>query len=73
MRESVWGVLTFFLVVAVLFVLAPGETISVSSSSTNATQTVDQVGSPVVTALLGVGTLAVVAVFIGAFLGGDSF
>jgi hypothetical protein len=57
----------------VLFVLAPGETVSVSPSSTNATQTVDQVGSPVVNALLGVGTMAVVALFIGAFLGGENW
>jgi ABC-type Fe3+ transport system permease subunit len=73
MRESIWGVLTFFLVVAVLFVLAPGQTINVSASSTNATQTVDQVGSPVVNSLLGVGTMAVVALFIGAFLAGENW
>jgi hypothetical protein len=73
MRESIWGVLTFFLVVAVLFVLAPGETVSVTSNSTNATQTVDQIGAPVVNSLLGVGTMAVVALFIGAFIAGDSW
>lgn len=73
MRESIWGVLTFFAVVTLLFVLAPGETVTVSSNSTTATQTIDQVGSPVVDVLLGVGTMAAVAVFIGAFIGGDSF
>jgi hypothetical protein len=73
MRESIWGVLTFFLVVAVLFVLAPGETVSVTSNSTNATQTVDRIGAPVVNSLLGVGTMAVVALFIGAFIAGDSW
>lgn len=73
MRESIWGVLTFFLVVAVLFVLAPGETVTVANSSSNATQTVDQIGSPVVNSLLGVGTMAVVAIFLGAFIGGDNW
>lgn len=73
MRESIWGVLTFFLVVALLFVLAPGETVTVSSNSTNATQTVDSIGAPLVNSLAGVGLMAVVALFIGAFIGGDSF
>lgn len=72
MRESIWGVLTFFLVVAVLFVLAPGETVTVSNSS-NATQTIDSIGAPVVNTLLGVGTMAVVALFIGAFIAGDAW
>jgi hypothetical protein len=73
MRESIWGVMTFFLVVAVLFVLLPGETVTVTSNSTNATQTVDRIGAPVVNSLLGVGTMAVVALFIGAFIAGDSW
>lgn len=73
MRESIWGVLTFFVVVALLFALAPAETVSVSSNSSNATQTVDQIGAPVINSLLGVGTMAVVALFIGAFIAGDSW
>jgi hypothetical protein len=73
MRASIWGVLTFFLVVAVLFVLAPGETVTVTSNSSNATQTVDTISTPVVNSLLGVGTMAMVAIFLGAFIAGDSW
>lgn len=72
MRESIWGALTFFVVVAVLFTLAPAETVSVTNNSTNATQTVDTVGGPVVNTVAGVGLMAAAAVFIGAFVG-DSF
>lgn len=72
MRESIWGALTFFVVVAVLFALAPAETVSVTNNSTNATQTVDNIGGPVVNTLAGVGLMAAAAVFIGAFVG-DTF
>lgn len=74
MRSSIWGIMTFFLAIALLFVLAPSETgMAVTNNSTNATQTVDKIGAPVVNSLLGVGTMAVVALFIGSFLAGDAW
>lgn len=72
MRESIWGIMALVLIAALLFVLAPGETVTVgANNSTNTTQTVHDVSQPIVTTLLGVGFMACVAVFIGAFIGGE--